>query len=89
MSLQLGETFSVLRYRDLSNGSSRPKPLYFSNTMSYLQLLLYPLVCKGLLQPCFDIVNLLSRHNNLHNFIIHIAQNTWVYDLMHVTLQCL
>ena len=52
MSLQLGETFLVLRYRDQSNGSSGPKTLCFSNTMSYLKSL-YPLVCKG-----FDNVNL-------------------------------
>ena len=57
MSLQLGETFLALRYRDQSNGSSGPKTLCFSNTMSYLKSL-YPLVCKG-----FDNVNLLSRQH--------------------------
>ena len=57
MSLQLGETFLVLRYRDQSNGSSGPKTLGFSNTMRYLKSL-YPLVCK-----VFDNVNMLSRQH--------------------------
>ena len=59
MSLQLGETFLVLRYIDQSNGSSGPKTLCFSNTMSYLKSL-YPLVCK-----VFDNVNMLSRQHIL------------------------
>ena len=53
ISLQLGEIFLVLRYRDQSNGSSGPKTLCFSNTMSDLKSL-YPLVCED-----FDNVNLL------------------------------
>ena len=42
--------FLVLRYRDQFNGSSRPRTLYFSDTMSYLKSLC-PLVSKGLLRP--------------------------------------